>query len=77
MNQHQHLSQLIQQASLKYIEQAGACGKLLSVFTHEFERIMITTALEYHKGNYSATAKSLGVSRTTLYKKIKIHALKY
>lgn len=37
----------------------------------EMERLMITKALEQHNGNYSAAANKLGISRQTLYNKIK------
>ncbi|NJB70237.1 DNA-binding NtrC family response regulator [Saonia flava] len=37
----------------------------------EMEQLMITKALEKHNGNYSAAANQLGVSRQTLYNKIK------
>ncbi|WP_108870228.1 sigma-54-dependent transcriptional regulator [Aquimarina aquimarini] len=37
----------------------------------EMEQLMISKALEKHNGNYSAAANQLGVSRQTLYNKIK------
>ncbi|MGB0521821.1 MAG: sigma-54-dependent transcriptional regulator [Flammeovirgaceae bacterium] len=37
----------------------------------EMERIMITNALQKNDGNYSATANQLGITRQTLYNKIK------
>lgn len=37
----------------------------------EMEQIMIANALENHDGNYSAAAAQLGISRQTLYNKIK------
>ncbi|MBJ2173095.1 sigma-54-dependent Fis family transcriptional regulator [Aureibaculum sp. A20] len=37
----------------------------------EMEKVMITNALNKHDGNYSAAANQLGVSRQTLYNKIK------
>ena len=37
----------------------------------EMEYQMITKALEHHDGNYSAAADQLGVSRQTLYNKMK------
>ncbi len=69
MSQHKKLRLLIQQATLNYLRQAGTAGKLLSVFTQTFEKIIIQTTLEYYEGNYAKTAKALGISRTTLYKK--------
>ncbi|AXT61665.1 sigma-54-dependent Fis family transcriptional regulator [Aquimarina sp. AD10] len=37
----------------------------------EMEHLMITKALDQHNGNYSAAASQLGVSRQTLYNKMK------
>lgn len=37
----------------------------------EMERLMISNALDQHEGNYSAAAEQLGISRQTLYNKIK------
>ncbi|SHI90961.1 sigma-54-dependent transcriptional regulator [Aquimarina spongiae] len=37
----------------------------------EMEKIMIDKALQQHNGNYSAAANQLGISRQTLYNKIK------
>ena len=37
----------------------------------EMEQQMISRALEEHQGNYSAAAEQLGVSRQTLYNKLK------
>lgn len=37
----------------------------------EMERVMINKALDAHNGNYSAAANQLGISRQTLYNKIK------
>jgi DNA-binding NtrC family response regulator len=39
----------------------------------EMEFQMITRALERNEGNYSAAAEQLGVSRQTLYNKLKKH----
>ncbi|RIV69534.1 sigma-54-dependent transcriptional regulator [Flagellimonas aequoris] len=38
---------------------------------NEMEQQMISRALEQHEGNYSAAAEQLGVSRQTLYNKLK------
>ena len=37
----------------------------------EMEKVMIDKALQQHNGNYSAAANQLGISRQTLYNKIK------
>ncbi len=39
----------------------------------EMEQLMITNALNKHDGNYSAAANELGISRQTLYNKLKKH----
>ncbi|WP_424194586.1 sigma-54-dependent Fis family transcriptional regulator [Ampullimonas aquatilis] len=37
------------------------------------EQQVILAALEFHRGNLSATAKSLGIARATLYRKLKMN----
>ena len=37
----------------------------------EMEQLMIASALEKNNGNYSAAAEQLGISRQTLYNKMK------
>jgi len=37
----------------------------------EMELLMITKALDQNDGNYSAAAEQLGISRQTLYNKLK------
>jgi DNA-binding NtrC family response regulator len=37
----------------------------------EMEKLMITNALEKYDGNYSAVANQLGITRQTLYNKVK------
>lgn len=37
----------------------------------ELERDWIMQALEYHEGNIMATARSLSISRETLYRKLR------
>lgn len=44
-------------------------GKLMTLA--QIERAVIALAIEHHKDNLSAVAKSLGVGRTTLYRKMK------
>ena len=39
----------------------------------EMERELIFNALEKHEGNFSAAAKQLGITRQTLYNKMKKH----
>jgi|GEM_PF-5165431 transcriptional regulator with PAS, ATPase and Fis domain len=72
---HEKLTQLIQKASRKYLKQAGPYGKLLKDFTQEFEKIIIVETLDYYSNNLSLSAKSLGISRNSLYKKIKSYNL--
>jgi two-component system NtrC family response regulator len=42
-------------------------GRTLQEARDELEKHLVTQALERHKGNISATAKDLGISRPTLY----------
>lgn len=42
-----------------------------STTLEEMEQLMITDALHKHNGNYSAAANQLGISRQTLYNKLK------
>lgn len=44
---------------------------LLELSLEEMESIMIQNALKKHQGNHSAAAQQLGISRQTLYNKIK------
>ncbi|NER13037.1 response regulator [Leptobacterium flavescens] len=46
-------------------------GEQLSVTLEEMEHLMITNALNEHNGNFSAAAEQLGISRQTLYNKLK------
>ncbi|MGQ9748506.1 helix-turn-helix domain-containing protein [Desulfosoma sp.] len=49
---------------------SGTCLPL-----HEVERLHIQKALDLFSGNRSETAKALGISRKTLYRKIKAYGL--
>jgi len=51
-------------ASSEHLPPAG--GKL-----EDMQQCMITTALQAHGGNVSATARALGISRNTIYRKVK------
>lgn len=51
--------------------QKSDCSKVLPETLDEMERLMITQAIERHKGNYSAAATQLGITRQTLYNKMK------
>ncbi|MBT6862131.1 MAG: hypothetical protein HOA12_02655, partial [Candidatus Marinimicrobia bacterium] len=42
----------------------------------DLERIAIIQGLERTKWNLSLTAKQLGISRMTLYRKLELHGLK-
>ena len=39
--------------------------------THRMEKSLISNSLDKNMGNYSAAAKQLGITRQTLYNKIK------
>ena len=41
----------------------------------EMERVMITNALQQNDGNYSVTANQLGITRQTLYNKMKAYGI--
>jgi DNA-binding NtrC family response regulator len=51
----------------------GSTGEQEMKTLDQMEYEMITKALEVHDGNYSAAADQLGVSRQTLYNKLKKH----
>ena len=46
-------------------------GNIYPLIVSEVERCVISSVLKETKGNYFRTAKSLGISRSTLYRKIK------
>ena len=73
MNTHEQLTQLIQDASQNYLKHAGKHGKMLRDLGFAFEKPMLLAALSYFDHNLSYCAKALGISRTTLYKKLKLH----
>jgi two-component system nitrogen regulation response regulator NtrX len=51
--------------------------KSLSELRKEVEREYIVTKLEENEGNVTQTAKSLGIERTNLYKKMKYYDIDY
>lgn len=73
---HPQLKQLIKKSAKQYLKQAGTYGKLLKDFHYAFEKILIETTLSHFEGNVSLSAKALGISRTSLYKKIDLYKLK-
>ncbi|MCP8352323.1 helix-turn-helix domain-containing protein [Candidatus Synchoanobacter obligatus] len=75
MSSHQNLQQIITQSATQYLQQAGTSGRLLYDFNKAFEKIIIETTLNFYQNNISSAAKALGISRTSLYKKIKHHNL--
>jgi len=55
---------------------AGPTGKdTASISLAELERLHIRDVLERHRGSMSNAAKTLGISRSTLYEKIKKHGI--
>ena len=75
MSDHKRLTYLIQKSARTYLQHAGPCGKLLRDLTISFEKTIIETTLAHFKNNISLSAKALGISRTSLYQKIKHHQL--
>jgi two-component system NtrC family response regulator len=41
----------------------------------EAERVLIHNALRHHEGNVTDAARSLGLSRSALYRRLKAHGL--
>ena len=75
MNEHDKLKLLLEQAAQKYLAQAGTSGKLLHDFNQSFEKTLISLTLKHYNNNHSQAASALGISRTTLYKKIQTLAV--
>ncbi len=76
MNDHQKLTQLIEKSVQQYLKQAGTSGKLLYDFNNYFEKTIIRTTLMHFNHNLFLSAQALGISRTTLYKKLEKHSIK-
>ena len=53
----------------------GGPARLDELTLEEVERVLIRKALERHDGNVSAAAKSLGLSRSALYRRLQHHGL--
>ncbi|HYC33870.1 MAG TPA: sigma-54 dependent transcriptional regulator [Gemmatimonadales bacterium] len=53
----------------------GGPARLDELTLEEVERVLIRKALERHEGNVSAAAKSLGLSRSALYRRLQHHGL--
>ena len=75
MHDHNKLSGLIQQAAKIYLKHAGTYGKMLYDMNASFEKTMLETTLLHFDQNISVSAKALGISRTTLYKKMAFHRI--
>ena len=75
MHDHNKLSALIQQAAKIYLQHAGAYGKMLHDMNASFEKTMLEATLSHFSQNISMSAKALGISRTTLYKKMAFHRI--
>ena len=50
--------------------------RLLSQFYEPVEQALVQTVLSFHKGNQIKTAKSLGLSRATLQKKMSLYKIR-
>ena len=75
MGDHKKLTYLIQKAAKTYLKHAGPCGKLLKDLNSAFEKTILETTLKHFNHNISLSAKALGISRTSLYHKIKVHKI--
>jgi DNA-binding NtrC family response regulator len=53
----------------------GGPARLDELTLEEVERVLIRKALERHEGNVSQAAKSLGLSRSALYRRLQHHGL--
>jgi DNA-binding NtrC family response regulator len=66
----------IEESSLGLNTQVEIPGRLTTQTLDEMEKQMILASIEREKGNMSAVAKSLGISRPTLYSKMKRYHIK-
>jgi DNA-binding NtrC family response regulator len=57
------------------LKPSNRASDLKSLSLDEMEKQLIEAALEKHNGNYTAVASQLGITRQTLYNKIKRHDL--
>ncbi|MCL4149607.1 UNVERIFIED_CONTAM: hypothetical protein GTU68_063268 [Idotea baltica] len=62
---------VLKPTDFSWSNKAAASAESATATLEEMEKVMITNALNKHDGNYSAAANQLGVSRQTLYNKIK------
>lgn len=77
MHNHKKLTVLIQDAAQVYLKHAGSYGKMLYDLNLAFEKTILETTLNHFNDNISTSAKALGISRTTLYKKLDLHRITY
>ena len=54
---------------------AGAAHAIEQLTLEEVERLLIQRALQKHNGNVSDAAKTLGLSRSALYRRLERHGL--
>ena len=73
-----HLSIGVADSLREYVEALGdaPCRGLYKTTIDVVEREMLAFALQHCAGNSCETAKMLGISRTTLNKKMRAHGLK-
>ncbi|MCK5728594.1 MAG: Fis family transcriptional regulator [Methylococcales bacterium] len=71
------LSELVEQAVDRYFTQLQGhnISNFYTLVMHEVERPLIATVLKHSGYNQSKASKILGVSRSTLRKKIELHQL--
>ncbi len=71
------IQQEINKAIKKYLQQSQDCpeASLYQEFIYQVESALLSTVLEHTNGNQSSAASILGISRTTLRKKMKTYEL--
>jgi DNA-binding protein Fis len=72
------LYELLHQQIKRMIDGTGRCskGNIHPLIMQEIEKYLIEITLQETNNNYVATARVLGIARSTLYRKIREHGIK-